>query len=560
MLTIAPVAEAGSTMPRLLRSPPPYEDESLPGYLVRLTEANGYQLHWWLPLAGFSPRLFVDGWEVLLRPTTQFVQLAQLTGAAETVFETWRAAVRQRGGWQFQQPQVCGLCLREAAYCRSLWDEQAVTVCPRHYVRLWERCPACAQPLRWRRSQVSRCVCGADWRSYDASPLPAAERQANFWLQGEAEGQRAGWPALSYAERSQVLLALADFCARHVVASGQASARHHTALETAAAVLLGGPFLFRQFCAAQSPHRELWELERTLRALAAQPKLAFLCMLLEAQLRSGELAPTFDWEARFLTLSEVNERLGFSVKQGERLLASGKLTLFHGEGVPRQVWPPVWIDARELARLQAERQTLLALETVATQLGLTLREVNELRTWQCLPAASGPDIDGFADWRFALAAVDKFKQNLSAQPQVSKQTEADWGDWLDAAEMRQHLEGYRLSLGEWVCAVLAGECPFGMVLGKAVNLSACRFEPAGVARYLAQRDAPPLLPLAQRVRKAPRPFSLPIAVAGLEQYWEQMQRRYTRTEAGGLDAQSLHRIAQQVFQKAAATDRPEPKL
>lgn len=111
-----------------------------------------------------------------------------------------------------------------------------------------------------------------------------------------------------------------------------------------------------------------------------------------------------------------------------------------------------------------------------------------------------------------------------------------------------------------MCAVLAGECPFGMVLGRAVSLSACHFEPAGVARYLAQHDIPPLLLFAQRVNKSPRPFSLFVAVAGLERCWEQAQCRYTRTEPGGLDAQGLHRIAQQVFRKAATTDRPKTKL
>lgn len=100
------MAEAAPVVPRLLRSPPPYEDESLPGYLVRLTEANCYQLHWWLPLAGFSPRLFAIGWEALLRPTTEFTRLAQLTGLSETVFVQWRLSVWQRGGWHFSQPQV----------------------------------------------------------------------------------------------------------------------------------------------------------------------------------------------------------------------------------------------------------------------------------------------------------------------------------------------------------------------------------------------------------------------------------------------------------------------
>ncbi len=560
MLTTARIAEVAPMVPRLLRSPPPYEDESLPGYLVRLTEANCYQLHWWLPLAGFSPRLLVTGWEVLLRPTTQFAKLAQLTGSAETVFETWRASVWQRGGWQFQQPQVCGLCLREAAYCRSLWDEQAVTVCPRHHVRLWERCPACTQPLRWRRSQVSRCVCGADWRNHDAPPLPESERQANIWLQGAGVYERTGWPALSYAERSQVLIALADFCAKYVVAFADSSARHHVALETAAAVLLGGPSLFRQFCAAQSPRRELWELARTLKTLAAQPTLAFLCMLLEAQLRSGELAPTFDWEARFLTPAEVNARLGFSVKQGERLLASGKITLFHDDGATRRHWPQVWLDARELASLQAERQSLLSLDTTANRLGLTIREVNELRIWQCLSAASGPTVDGFADWRFAPVALDEFTQALPAHAQVIKESGAEWGDWLDSAEVRLHLECYRLSFGEWLRAVLAGECPFGMVLSDmAASLAALRFAPAGVARYLTRHGAPLLSPLTKHASKPPIPFSLPAAVAGLERCWEQTQRSYTRAEAGGLDPRSLHRIAQQVFRKVAATDRPKTK-
>ena len=92
MLTTPRVVEAAPLVPRLLLSPPPYADESLPGYLVRLTETNCYQLHWWLPLAGFSPRLFATGWEALLRPTTEFARLAKLTGLSVTVFVQWRRA------------------------------------------------------------------------------------------------------------------------------------------------------------------------------------------------------------------------------------------------------------------------------------------------------------------------------------------------------------------------------------------------------------------------------------------------------------------------------------
>ena len=79
--------------PHLLRTPPPpYADEPLPGYLVRLTEANHYAVpQWWLPLAGFPSNL-LEGWQRLLRPVTRFERLAELTGLTVSTLQEWQQA------------------------------------------------------------------------------------------------------------------------------------------------------------------------------------------------------------------------------------------------------------------------------------------------------------------------------------------------------------------------------------------------------------------------------------------------------------------------------------
>ncbi len=61
-------------------------------------------------------------------------------------------------------PQLCGLCLRENALARFVWDVSLVTCCSRHKTRLIDRCPSCHRRLRWRRPDVVTCLCGYDLR------------------------------------------------------------------------------------------------------------------------------------------------------------------------------------------------------------------------------------------------------------------------------------------------------------------------------------------------------------------------------------------------------------
>lgn len=62
------------------------------------------------------------------------------------------------------RPQLCGLCLRQSASARLVWDVSLATCCPMHKVRLVDRCPSCSRMLCWRRPNVVTCLCGYDFR------------------------------------------------------------------------------------------------------------------------------------------------------------------------------------------------------------------------------------------------------------------------------------------------------------------------------------------------------------------------------------------------------------
>jgi len=82
------------------------------------------------------------------------------------------------------RPQLCGLCLREKALARVSWDVSLVTCCPKHRVRLVDRCPSCNRVLCWRRPGVVTCLCGQDLRHVSSVRATSDE----VWLSDRIEG------------------------------------------------------------------------------------------------------------------------------------------------------------------------------------------------------------------------------------------------------------------------------------------------------------------------------------------------------------------------------------
>jgi hypothetical protein len=179
----------------LLRTASPYKDESLAGYILRLTEKNYYESPRWIwQLAGLSQ--YICNPNRLFPPQDNLDRLSQATGVKEDILWSMtfppvnpqtgilsspfsKVAVFNQVTLRYmihtQTTKVCSQCLVESLYVRKLWDLSFVTACPVHRCLLIDQCVNCRKYLTWWRSKVAQCPCGFDWRELNVVPLPEAE-------------------------------------------------------------------------------------------------------------------------------------------------------------------------------------------------------------------------------------------------------------------------------------------------------------------------------------------------------------------------------------------------
>jgi hypothetical protein len=168
---------------KLLITPKPEKDEGFISYLLRLTEANGYDTpSWILSLSGIDYMELQWKFTFVFSYSEEFKKFAKLTGNAlsdligllylpapsskNTTGEAdydFYGAFLNRSVIRPHCPKVCVQCLAESGYCRRVWDCSLVTVCPLHHCLLLDACPKCKRRLKAIRNRLSVCVCGCDW-------------------------------------------------------------------------------------------------------------------------------------------------------------------------------------------------------------------------------------------------------------------------------------------------------------------------------------------------------------------------------------------------------------
>jgi len=166
----------------LVATPQPQPTESLMGYVLRLTQANGYHTmsyilaamngHWYRGAIG---RL--DGAPLREIAGLSSDQVARLTLKPE---RRPRAYIRIRGEdlpsyeVSLQRCKICPLCLAAGSGCEAFWDLAQAVACPTHHVMLEATCPGCASELTWRRPKVTQCRCGFDLTKLPTRPAAPA--------------------------------------------------------------------------------------------------------------------------------------------------------------------------------------------------------------------------------------------------------------------------------------------------------------------------------------------------------------------------------------------------
>lgn len=174
----------------LLRTPDPMPHEGIFGYVLRVSEANGYDTSWHvfrhagyeqgeMLTAGFVVRKLAS----ILNKSPSLLAPHAYSGLANDGLTEYRLNGHPIGRGlnlaplRLKRPAICPACIKESGFADVCWDATSFVACPAHGTYLLHCCPTCSSPLRWLRPGLLTCSCGAslgDAVTEPASPATIA--------------------------------------------------------------------------------------------------------------------------------------------------------------------------------------------------------------------------------------------------------------------------------------------------------------------------------------------------------------------------------------------------
>jgi TniQ len=215
---------------RLLITLNPEKEESLISYIVRLTEANGYETPSWIfSLSGIDYMELQWKFTFVFSRSEKLTNLAKLTGStlddllsllyipakSQSHYEDnheydFFGALLNRSIIRPHCPKVCPKCMAESGYSLRTWDCSLVTACPIHECILLDTCPDCKRRIKCVRNKLCVCSCGCDWREIHSIVLPEEQLTVSrriYQLCGVVPGEQS----LPESESPLQNLGLRDF-------------------------------------------------------------------------------------------------------------------------------------------------------------------------------------------------------------------------------------------------------------------------------------------------------------------------------------------------------------
>ena len=155
------------------------------GYVLRVSEANGYETPWHiLRLAGFEQGEMngasfpVEKLATILGvPLGSLERIAYQQGGEGSMFKILGHALgRALSGapLRISKPALCPHCVEETGHIDAFWDLRSAVACPTHGYRVLQACPHCGNELGWFRPGLLTCRCGASLANVS---LPAVEQR-----------------------------------------------------------------------------------------------------------------------------------------------------------------------------------------------------------------------------------------------------------------------------------------------------------------------------------------------------------------------------------------------
>jgi hypothetical protein len=169
--------------PLLVRHPAPYPTESLLGYVLRLSEKNGYVSPSAVcRLAGIKQNdlgaigLRVEGLAAIASCTAadlnQIAFAHSVSGRRSSQLLGHRLVPAELS---LAKAKLCPQCVAEKGFIEAHWHLELMVACPIHRCRATSECPKCGDRLRWFRPGLLECDCGGNLQDSDMPKVSSSE-------------------------------------------------------------------------------------------------------------------------------------------------------------------------------------------------------------------------------------------------------------------------------------------------------------------------------------------------------------------------------------------------
>jgi hypothetical protein len=455
---------------RLLITLNPEKEESFISYIVRLTEANGFETPSWIfSLSGIDYMELQWKFTFVFGRSEKLKNLATLTGrslddllpllylpvtprsdpAGKYEYDFY-GALLNRSIIRPHCPKVCPKCLAKSGYSLRVWDCSLVTACPIHECLLLDSCPACNHRIRCVRNRLSVCSCGCDWR--ETHPTVVTEEQLAvsrriYQLSGIIPGNKPlhesanPFHGLGLRDFILVMVLIAGLYGKLAWATGRPSrsinlrnADLHTLFTKAQIVFENWPYNFQQFIEAQSkgkkrfdPHDgELYtalkrefgsfyeRLYEDLRGAQFDFMRVAFAELLTNRLKSQSEPRTVPYVTSrgsdsYISVAQARRLLKITHRAMFDLITTGELDfVIRNEGTALRYL----LRLSDVENLKDKFEQAISSRTLARQLGVDCKAIHQLAKAGFLQAKSRRAIDGYHTAKFDADAAEKLLKTV----------------------------------------------------------------------------------------------------------------------------------------------------